>query len=240
MRLNEAAQISFEMDPDILEESFEIMNKTSINKVYLDICFQIKLVEIEKSSENSAYQAFIFDLNESDLYNISMEHKYDANVLFKNKLIRTSFQRYKKAIQFLILAEQILNDQKAYHRLNTIAEECTSPKLFNQDFEKKVLELKSQLYCNIAACQLKTGNFKGVVKNCTKCLEIGYSKNSKALFRRAQAYINLQDFDEAIDDLTLAISIDDSSQELKNSLANVQQLKKKYCSSLSANLKKLF
>ena len=31
--------------------------------------------------------------------------------MYKNKLIRSAFQRYQKAIHFLIIAEQILNDE---------------------------------------------------------------------------------------------------------------------------------
>lgn len=237
MRLNETANISFEIDSDILEESFETLSK----KVYLDLSFQVKLIEIEKSNENALNQTFLFDLSKLDLYNISLKHKNDANILYKNKLIRTSFQRYRKAIQFLIIAQQISSDEKTnYLRFKTLNEETYSSKSSDQELDNKISELKSQIYSNIAACQLKSGNFDGVVKNCTNCLEVGDKNNSKALFRRAQAYINLQEFDKAILDLKLAIFTDGSNQELRKSLENAYHLKKKYCNNLSANLKKLF
>ena len=237
MRLNETSNISFEIDSDILEESFETLSK----RVYLDLSFQVKLIEIEKSNVNTINQTFLFDLSKLNLYNISLKHKNDANILYKNKLIRTSFQRYQKAIQFLIIAEQISSDEKTnYLRFKTLNEETYSSKSSDQDLENKIIELKSQIYSNIAACQLKSGNFDGVVKNCTKCLEICDKKNSKALFRRAQAYTNLQEFDEAIEDLKLAILTDGSNQELRKSLENAYHLKKKYCKNLSSNLKKLF
>jgi tetratricopeptide (TPR) repeat protein len=246
MRLNETAQVSFEIDPEVLNESFEAIDKDMENKIYLDLGFQVKLVEIENTKESSAHPNFIFDLNEFELFNISIEHKNDGNILYKNKLIRSAFQRYQKAIHFLIVAEQILNDENLRNqRLDSIKETNeeflnSDSKVSDQEFKKKMFELKSQLYCNIAACQLKSGYYNGVVKNCTKCLEIGGTKNSKALFRRAQAYSHLKDFDEAIVDLKLAISMDETNQELKNSLINVEKLKRNYFYNLSTNLKKMF
>ena len=247
MRLNELARISFELDPELLDESFKNdKNKADLNKkVYLDINFEINLIEIENFDNMLEFidQRRIYDLNEYQLFKISVEHKKDANELYRNNLIRTAFQRYHKAISFLIISEQIVNEKdynaKKDISLNTISEE-SSIENYNHDLKIEILELKSNLYSNLAACQIKSRNYSMVLINCTKCLELDQQKNVKALFRRAQAYTYLNDWEEAITDLKLAISIDSTNEELKQHLTKVETLKKKFNQAFSSNLKNYF
>jgi tetratricopeptide (TPR) repeat protein len=107
------------------------------------------------------------------------------------------------------------------------------------DFKKKILHTKSQIYCNMAACQLANDNYSMVIKNCTNCLNID-KQNVKAYYRRAQAYENLNEYETAIEDLNEALNIDKESQHLKDKIAHIKQLDKKYRQQMGSNLKKMF
>lgn len=114
MKLKELARVSFEIDPEYLDESLNKRpTKNGSNnkeKIFLDLCFDICLVEIE-SNGNRANNV-VYKLNEDQLYAICLEHKNDANELYKKNLIRTAFQRYRKAISFLIIAQQMISEKK--------------------------------------------------------------------------------------------------------------------------------
>lgn len=67
--------------------------------------------------------------------------------------------------------------------------------------------LKFTCNLNNAACKLKLKDYKQAEKLCTKVLESD-SQNVKALYRRAQAYIQLVDFDLAEVDIKKALEVD--------------------------------
>lgn len=53
---------------------------------------------------------------------------------------------------------------------------------------------------NIGACKLKMSNWQGAVDSCLEALEIDPS-NTKALYRRAQGWQGLKEYDQALADL---------------------------------------
>lgn len=71
--------------------------------------------------------------------------------------------------------------------------------------QAKVLKINCDL--NNAACKLKLKDYKQAEKLCTKVLELD-SRNVKALYRRAQAYIQLVDLELAELDVKKALDID--------------------------------
>lgn len=227
MRLNESAQISFEVDPDLLDESLTNLKKNhdKSEKIYIDLKFDINLIDIE--NEASGYIE-IYNLNEKQLYEIAMEHKTEANDLFKKNIIRTAFQRYHKSISNAIIANQVIKSK-----------EEEGIEINDQELKNNLLKLKSQLHLNMAACQLKTSNYEMVIKNCNKCLELD-NLNEKALFRRATALIAINEFDKAINDLKLGLTIDPSAEntDIKQKLALAEKLRKEYETKMASRLKK--
>lgn len=213
MRLNERSEISFELNPLLLNESFQ--SKVLENKkCYLDLKFEIFLKNIEKLESQP-----IYSLSRNKLIVLSNEHKSEANELFKNSLYLTAFQRYHKSISYLIIAEQ---EEKQ-----------------ENDPEIDLKKMKSQLYSNFAACQLKNSNYKMAIINCTKCLEID-GNNVKAFFRRATAYAGIKEYESAISDCQTAISIDSNNIEVKKKLNQIEALQKQYNQNMSAKFKKMF
>ncbi|GAB2212353.1 hypothetical protein Droror1_Dr00020313 [Drosera rotundifolia] len=65
-----------------------------------------------------------------------------------------------------------------------------------------------------AACKLKLKDFKQVEKLCTKVLELD-SRNVKAFYRRAQAYIQLFELEKAEIDIRKALEIEPDNREVK-------------------------
>jgi tetratricopeptide (TPR) repeat protein len=59
-----------------------------------------------------------------------------------------------------------------------------------------ISELLQSCHLNHAACQLKLGDMKSVIQSTSMVLELD-TKNIKGLFRRGQAYLNLNKLDQA-------------------------------------------
>lgn len=165
-----------------------------------------------------------------------LEHKSDANQLFKLGRVRTAFKRYKKSIDYLIIARELVEEK--IKTFNEMAEENPDPSELQQ-LKEKLVQAQAQVYSNMALCQLKTKRFDLAWLNCTKCLEID-AKNVKALFRRGQARTCLKDYDDAIVDFRRVLELDADNQEARTSLANCERLKKDYEKELASNLKKMF
>lgn len=164
-----------------------------------------------------------------------MEHKDDASRIFKLGRLRTAFYRYKKSLDCLIIAEQIIKEKMKTLETN---QELVGKHEF-QSFREKLLAAKSQLYSNMSLCQLKNQTYDLAVINCTKCLSID-ANNVKALFRRAQARTGLKDYEEAINDFNRALELEPDNQEIKASLLSCEKFRKDYEKDLASNLKKLF
>ncbi|CAF0706673.1 unnamed protein product [Brachionus calyciflorus] len=237
MKLNERSHLSFEVNPHLLDESLAISDKHHLKEViFLDLKFDIRLTNVEKLK---SYETCIYKLTEDQLYNLSMEHKLDANEIFKKNHIRTAFQRYRKAISYLIIADQIIKEKIAQKEdeMSENNEVEIADRL--NELKKRINDQRALLYSNLAMCQLKNGNYDMAVINTTKCLEID-SKNVKALFRRAQARTGRNDFDEALEDYKRALNLDPNNQDIKNRIHHVETLKKTYTQAISKNLKKFF
>ncbi|KAF9610973.1 hypothetical protein IFM89_026253 [Coptis chinensis] len=85
---------------------------------------------------------------------------------------------------------------------------------FSEDEKKQSKVLKVSCNLNNAACKLKLKDYKQAEKLCTKVLELE-STNVKALYRRAQAYIQLADLDLAEIDIKKALEIDPNNRDVK-------------------------
>ena len=78
---------------------------------------------------------------------------------------------------------------------------------FSDEEKQQAKLLKISCNLNNAACKLKLKDYKEAVKLCTKVLDID-SRNVKALYRRAQAYIQLVELELAEQDIKKALEID--------------------------------
>ncbi|GFP93515.1 peptidyl-prolyl cis-trans isomerase fkbp62 [Phtheirospermum japonicum] len=132
-----------------------------------------------------------WDMNTEEKIEAAGKKKEEGNVLFKaGKYVRAS-KRYEKAAKYI--------------------EYDTS---FSEDEKKQSKALKVTCNLNNAACKLKLKDYKQAEKLCTKVLELE-STNVKALYRRAQAYMNMADLDLAEFDIKKALEIDPDNRDVK-------------------------
>ncbi|OWB72168.1 hypothetical protein B5S31_g1874 [[Candida] boidinii] len=112
--------------------------------------------------------------------------------------------------------------------------ECYKEKKYKDaiEFYKKGLEIKcdvpeinGSLYLNRAACNLELKNYRRCINECKECLKI-QPKNIKAFFRSAKAYFAIEKYDEAIQVLEYAVTIDNKNAAINTLLKTVKDKKR--------------
>lgn len=132
-----------------------------------------------------------WDLNTQEKIEAAGKKKEEGNALFKVGKYARASKRYEKAIKFIEYDSSFSDEEKQ---------------------QTKALKITCNL--NNAACKLKLKDYKQAEKMCTKVLELD-SRNVKALYRRAQAYIHLVDLDLAEMDIKKALEIEPDNRDLK-------------------------
>lgn len=132
-----------------------------------------------------------WDMTTEEKVEAAGKKKEEGNALFKTGKYAKASKRYEKAVKFIEYDTSYTDEQK-----------------------KSAKALKIACNLNDAACKLKLKDYKQAEKLCTKVLELE-STNVKALYRRAQAYIQLADFDLAEFDIKKALEIDPNNRDVK-------------------------
>ncbi|KAL2343488.1 hypothetical protein Fmac_004773 [Flemingia macrophylla] len=132
-----------------------------------------------------------WDLNTHEKIEAASKKKEEGNALFKVGKYERASKRYEKAIKYIEYDSSFNDEEKQ---------------------QTKALKITSNL--NNAACKLKLKDYKQAEKTCTKVLELD-SRNVKALYRRAQAYIHLVDLDLAEMDIKKALEIEPDNRDIK-------------------------
>ena len=151
----------------------------------LAVDYQIELISFEKAKN-------MWELTFQERFSYATEHKAKGTRYYKAGLWLFAARHYSKAIRSLILARSQL----------PVDENC-------DDFTL----LQVQCYSNLAACQLKLERYQHVIENCSKVIQMEAS-NIKAFYRRAQAHVALNNFDEAGFDIKKALLLDPKNREL--------------------------
>ncbi|KAI5058641.1 hypothetical protein GOP47_0026811 [Adiantum capillus-veneris] len=145
-----------------------------------------------------------WDMNTEEKIEAAGKKKEDGNLLFKAGKYERASKKYDKAAKFIEYDSSFSDEEK-----------------------KQAKVLKTSCYLNNAACKLKLKDFKEAAKLCTKVLELE-SRNVKALYRRAQAYIEMADLDLAELDIKKALEIDPSNRDVKLEYRTLKQRQIEY------------
>jgi FK506-binding protein 4/5 len=145
-----------------------------------------------------------WDLNNAEKLEAAGKKKEEGNALFKSGKYARASKRYEKAAKSIEFDSSFSDEEKK---------------------ESKLLKISCNL--NNAACKLKLKDYKEAEKLCTKVLELD-GKNVKALYRRAQAYINLADLDLAEIDIKKALEIDPGNRDVKMEYKTLKEKVKEY------------
>ncbi|KAL2486314.1 Peptidyl-prolyl cis-trans isomerase FKBP62 [Abeliophyllum distichum] len=145
-----------------------------------------------------------WDMNTQEKIEAAGKKKEEGNALFKAGKYAKASKRYEKAVKYI--------------------DYDTS---FSEEEKKQSKALKVTCNLNDAACKLKLKDYKQAEKLCTKVLELE-SKNVKALYRRAQAYMNMADLDLAEFDIKKALEIDPDNRDVKLEYKALKEKVKEY------------
>lgn len=132
-----------------------------------------------------------WDMSAQEKIEAAGKKKEEGNALFKAGKHERASKRYEKALKIIEYDSTFSDEEK-----------------------QQTKSLKITCNLNNAACKLKLKDYKQTEKLCTKVLELD-SRNVKALYRRAQAYIHLVDLDLAEMDIKKALEIDPDNREVK-------------------------
>ncbi|XP_071701193.1 peptidyl-prolyl cis-trans isomerase FKBP62-like [Rutidosis leptorrhynchoides] len=145
-----------------------------------------------------------WDMTTPEKIEVAGKKKEEGNTYFKAGKYLKAAKRYEKAVKYI---EYDTN--------------------FSEEEKKQTKALKVSCNLNDAACKLKLKDYKQAQKLCTKVLELE-STNVKALYRRAQAYMNLADLDLAELDIKKALEIDPENRDVKLEYKVLKQKMKEY------------
>ncbi|EOA34976.1 hypothetical protein CARUB_v10020064mg [Capsella rubella] len=141
-----------------------------------------------------------WEMNNEEKIEAANGKKEQGNLLYKNQKYQRAAKKYNKAA------------------------ECIENGFFEGDEEKKVKALRVSCFLNGAACSLKLKNFQETISLCSEVLGIEF-QNVKALYRRAQSYIELGDLISAEMDIKKALEADPENREVKSLHKTLKQSK---------------
>ncbi|XP_042459415.1 70 kDa peptidyl-prolyl isomerase-like [Zingiber officinale] len=171
--------------PEYAYGSTESKQELAVVPANSTVYFEVEMVSFVKDKES-------WDLTSNqEKIDAAAKKKEEGNALFKSGKYARASKRYEKASKFIDYDNN-----------------------FSEEEQKQSKALKAACNLNNAACKLKLKDYNEAVKLCTKVLEIE-SRNVKALYRRAQAYIQLADLDLAELDIKKALEIDPDNREVK-------------------------
>ncbi|XP_059459675.1 70 kDa peptidyl-prolyl isomerase-like isoform X2 [Corylus avellana] len=140
------------------------------------------------------------EMSNSEKIEAARMKKEEGNLLFKTGKYQQAGKKYDKA------ADYISEDES-----------------FGDDEEKLAKKLRVACWLNRAACSLKLHDFQGTIKLCSQVLDIEFH-NVKALYRRAQAYMETSDFFSAELDIKKVLETDPLHREVKLIQKNLKRL----------------
>ncbi|XP_073007849.1 70 kDa peptidyl-prolyl isomerase-like [Typha latifolia] len=145
-----------------------------------------------------------WDMNNTEKIEAAGKKKEEGNAWFKLGKYAKASKRYEKAAKYIDYDSS-----------------------FSEEEKKQSKALKITCNLNNAACKLKLKDYKQAEKLCGKVLEIE-SSNVKALYRRAQAYIQQADLDLAEMDIKKALEIDPDNRDVKLEYKLLKEKVKEY------------
>ena len=145
----------------------------------------------------------IWDMDPRAKLQYAQQHKDTGTFLFKSDSKEAAFQRYGRAMKYLISMGPV--------------------KIIPSELVQDYANLRVQVYLNLAACQLHFENYEGVITNCSHALQ-GDAKNVKGLYRRGLAYSRQNDWDNAASDLREVVNLENGNKAAIRELQTVHQM----------------
>ncbi|XP_028982051.1 peptidyl-prolyl cis-trans isomerase D isoform X3 [Diachasma alloeum] len=150
----------------------------------------------------------------------AIEHiKVSGNHYFTKKNYSKAGLRYKKSLRY-------------YDWL-------TKARSVPKDLAEPLQNLWISILLNSAAVELKLNRYREALKLCSDVLEVDKT-NSKALFRRSQSYMGLNEYDLGLNDLKLANTSTPNNPDILQELDRVKKIIKSYLAVEKTTFKRMF
>lgn len=152
-----------------------------------------------------ALKAMNYEGNPTDMIT---NFKNQGNDMFKAKNYKDARAFYQRGLDI---------DAESYNPDEDTVEANENEKPF--DINEFNL-IKAVVYSNKAACELSLKNYRRCINDCKKSLSID-SKNIKAYFRMAKAFMMLKLFDESLESIQFGLLLDKDNKSLLTLLNTV-------------------
>ncbi|GFU20575.1 peptidyl-prolyl cis-trans isomerase FKBP4 [Nephila pilipes] len=204
--------IKIKSDAD--QETSEVAVNESDNKDLPSNCVEIQFQLLSYTREPE-----IWEMSVTEKWRRATYHKQRGLELYSRGAYQYAFRRFGLTLKYVISLEHDIPS--------------------GQEEGMDIKGLKLSCYLNVAACQMRHHNYESVVINSSKALSM-QPDNAKALYRRGAAYVQLQEYEKAKEDLTSAQQLEPKNQAVSKQLqllkSKVQKLNQYYASAM----KKLF
>ncbi|XP_069782340.1 peptidyl-prolyl cis-trans isomerase D [Narcine bancroftii] len=213
-------------------ENIEVKSEKPVKQCIIMNCGELKegddLGLAPADGSGDAYPDFPEDIdgeinNVDTVFRIAEDLKNLGNNFFKSQNWIMADKKYSKALRYI----------------NTLRDEINQESTEKTDLIKKLVPVALSCRLNIAACKLKLGDWDGTIESCDEALTINQS-NTKALYRRAQAWQAKKDYDKAMDDLKKAQEVTPEDKAINNEILRVKQKKKEERDKEKATYAKMF
>ena len=203
---------------DAIERCILIMRNGEESEFIIKAGFEQTSVWCQIHLESFQRATDSWKLSPHEKLSIATHHKTSGNDHFKSKNYVMAARRYSKSLKYVIsIGYDVMDSDDA---------------VVCQDLKMACLN-------NLAACQLKLHLYKHSINNSTKVLEV-QPKNSKALYRRGIAYLQIKDFDLAELDLLIAKELEPESQAVIGQLKILNEERQSSNKKLQEGMKKMF
>ncbi|XP_054776606.1 peptidyl-prolyl cis-trans isomerase CYP40-like [Prosopis cineraria] len=157
--------------------------------------------------DGDAHPDWPADLDESpnDLHwwmNAVDSIKIFGNEYYKKQDYKMALRKYRKGLRYLDICWE---------------------KGVDADKSSSLRKIKSQIFANCSACQLKLGDLEGALLD-TEFAMREADNNVKALFRQGQAYMALHDIDAAVESFKKALILEPNDAGTKKELAAARRM----------------
>ena len=217
MKQGERCQLEI-TDYNLLGESDQLLKQLKLSALPDDckVVYTIHMISFERGRD-------LWELSDQDRLEIAKRHKEAGGELFKLDKTKGAAMCYSKALKYLIPVDPDI--QLEVQHL--------------QEYEKEIFSLQSVLMLNLAACQLKFQQYPHVVKNCTRVLDME-PESVKALYRRGQALVVMNDFDRAREDLMKAKKLEPGNRAIDEQLKLLESRQQAHDAKYKDALKTMF
>lgn len=217
MKHGEKCQLEI-TDRSLLQESEQLLKHLSATTLpdNCRVIYTIHMVSFERGRD-------LWELSDQDRLEIAKRYKETGGELFKLDKTKGAAICYSKGLKYLIPVDPDI--QLEVQQL--------------QEYEKEIFSLQSVLMLNLAACQLKFQQYPHVVKNCSRVLEME-ADNVKALYRRGQALVMMNDYDRAREDLTKAKKLEPANKAVDEQLKLLESRQQAHNAKYKDALKSMF